>query len=98
MQNEKTAASVLIPEETQIEFPQAFDLRVIYSVQARQTIANDLAAVFAAHSVPCSRIADIPTKPGKYARVAASVEFGTLEQMRTVYAALGAVAGVKALI
>ena len=97
MQNEERASDPQPFGGAQIEFPQSFDLRIIYSIQAGQTIRGDLVAVFALYALPCSRLADIPTKPGRYARIAASVRFDNLEQMRKVYAALGALAGVKAL-
>jgi putative lipoic acid-binding regulatory protein len=98
MQNEETAAQVFPPDGARIEFPQSFELRVIYAAEAAHRIRDDIAAVFSRFCVPCSRLADVPTKPGRYARISASVTFDTLERMRAVYAALGALEGVKALI
>lgn len=98
MQNEETAAQVFPPDGAQIEFPQSFELRLIHSAEAAQRIRGDIAAVFSRFLVPCSGLAELPTKPGKYARISASVTFESLGQMRTVYAALGALEGVKALI
>ncbi len=98
MQNDDSVTCAQPFGGAQVEFPQTFDLRVIYSIETGSALRSELSTVFASNSVPCSRIAEVPTKPGKYARMSASVTFSNLEQMRTVYAALGKIPCVKALI
>ena len=82
----------------QIDFPQKFDLRIIYSVEGKETMRADLATIFAMNSLLCERVTDVPTRSGKYARLAATVEFVDLGQMRAVYEAVGKIPFVKGLL
>lgn len=97
MQNDENETCALPFGGAQIDFPQKFDLRIIYSLADGGTVRADLASILAANSVVCSGMSDIPTKPGRYARLAASVEFASLAQMRTVYESVGRLPCVKAL-
>lgn len=80
-----------------IEFPQSFELRIIYAIARAGNLREELAAIFAGQSVPCTAMRDVATKPGKYARLAATVLFGNLVQMRAVYDAVGKLPGVRGL-
>lgn len=82
----------------ELEFPVAFDLRIIYVLAEGATIVEDLEAIYASLGVSCAMIQGVAKPGATYGRMGSRLRFDTREQMYSTYAAIGKLPYVKTAI
>ncbi len=85
-------------DAAKIPFPQSFPLRIIYGIDGEENLRRRLPALFAAYAVAVAETGYTQVGSGKFGRASVSATFTSLDQMRAVYAAIGAIDGVKAVV
>jgi hypothetical protein len=84
--------------EAQLEYPLAFDLRVIYSLTGTADFQKDLETALSSVGVPWTLIQGV-VKPGaSYGRMGARITVDSKPRMDALYAAVAAIPCVKAVI
>ncbi|HAE21646.1 MAG TPA: hypothetical protein DCG47_04890 [Spirochaetaceae bacterium] len=81
-----------------IEFPVAFELRIIYTLASGATLEEDAMRILLASHAQPSRPMALPAPGVKYGRLSIPVTFNDSESMHAAYAALGALPCVKAVM
>lgn len=87
-----------------IVYPVAFELRVIYLLEAGSTLPADLHRVLAEKKASPGAVRELAAPAGKavpggkYGRLACPVRFEDKESMYAAYAAVGALPGVKTVL
>ena len=81
-----------------IDYPVHFDLRIIYTLAEAPDMAARLEAVLAAIAVPCSMVQGVAKPGAKYGRMGARITVDSKLTMNRLYAEVGKIPGVKAVI
>ena len=81
-----------------IEYPIAFDLRVIYSLAGTADFQKDLEAALARVGVPWTLIQGVAKPAATYGRMGARITVDSKQRMDALYAAVAAIPCVKAVI
>jgi putative lipoic acid-binding regulatory protein len=84
--------------EAKIEFPVSFDLRIIYTLAENPELQGGLEAILARLEVPCSLIQGAAKPGARYGKMGARITLDSLERMHALYAAVGALPGVKTVL
>jgi len=81
-----------------LEFPVQFDLRIIYLAEADGVVEADAAKILLESGIRFSAARRLPTDSAKYRRLAIPVTFENRPSMHSVYAALGKLPYIKAVM
>jgi putative lipoic acid-binding regulatory protein len=82
----------------QLEYPLHFDVRIIYTISEQENFQKELEKALLHVEVPCSMIQGIAKPGAKYGRMGARVTVDSKKRMDSLYAAIAAIPGVKAVI
>ena len=82
----------------QLKYPLHFDLRIIYTLACVDDFQKELERVLEKTQIPCSLIQGVAKPGAKYGRMGARVVIETKEKMDSLYSAVAAIPGVKAVI
>lgn len=97
MDNETTPSCPLPFGGAKIEFPQTFEMRIIFEKQHLEALKAGLQAVFTKHAIPSDGMRELPGKGIAYSRLAVTVMFVSSEKMRACYEEIGSFPYVKGL-
>ncbi|MDP2790818.1 MAG: DUF493 family protein [Rectinemataceae bacterium] len=81
-----------------IDYPVHFDLRIIYTLAEAPDMVARLEAVLTALAVPCSMVQGVAKPGAKYGRMGARITVDSKLTMNRLYAEVGKIPGVKAVI
>jgi putative lipoic acid-binding regulatory protein len=84
--------------EARLEYPLHFDLRVIYRLADVQDFQTELETVLTRVGVPWTLIQGVVKPQASYGRMGARVTVDSKQRMDSLYAAVAAIPGVKAVL
>ncbi|MFZ4616253.1 MAG: hypothetical protein ACOYM2_08690 [Rectinemataceae bacterium] len=82
----------------ELQFPLAFDLRIIYLKAEGPDIVEALEAIYKARGVHCAMIQGMEIPGSKYARMGSRLTFSSRQQMYATYGDIGKLSYVKSAI
>jgi len=81
-----------------LQYPVSFELRIIYLAALRDELQAQVAGIMRSYGISAGAPRLLPVSEKKYGRMAIQVEFIDESSMHGVYAAIGALPAVKAVM